>query len=431
MKVMPVIARSGACLLVGIILFLNLSSSAQSPTEVIWAVNGHSSTVTDVAFSPDGALMASGSFDKTVKLWSVADGTLLGVLSGHTAEVKSVAFSPDGSLLASAGYDRTVKLWRVTDGALVATLTGHDDAVRSVAFSPDGSLVASGSQDRNVNVWRVADGSLARSLGGNANWVMSVAFSPDGSSIVSGGADRSVTQWRVSDGKIVRRFTGHSDWVMSVAFSPNGKQITSAGLDLSVKIWDANGGALLRNLTDFSNGVNWVGYSPDGSSLITADWSLAIKVWNQVDGSLARSFVEDALVSAVRFSPDGSTFGYALADGGVVLAANSGGAPLPPVALDVVAGTDKASYSNREKAAILVSVTDGSAAIAGASVNTTVTSSKGVKTVLKGTTGENGVAMLKYTVSTKQGTGAYRIDTTVSKSGCVSAADSCSFMVTK
>jgi len=428
---MSVIARSGACLLAGVFSFLSLPALAQSTPLIIWGVNGHSSTVTDVAFSPNGAVMVSGSFDKTVKLWSVADGALVGVLSGHTAEVKSVAFSPDGRLVASAGYDRTVKLWRVADGALVATLTGHADTVRSVAFSPDGSLVASGSQDRTVNLWRVADGTLVRTLAGNANWVMSVAFAPDGNTVVSGGADRSVTQWRVSDGQLVRRLTGHSDWVMSVAVSPNGQRIASAGLDASVRVWDANSGALVRNLSDFSNGVNWVSYSPDGNSLITADWSLAIKVWNLADGSLTRSFVEDALVSAVRFSPDGSEFGYGLADGEVVLAGNSGGAPLAPVVLDVVAGTEKTSYSNRDKARILVSVTDGSATVAGASVSTTVTSSKGVKTVLKGTTGANGVAVLSYTVNSKQGTGTYRIDAAVSKSGCVSATDSCSFTVSK
>ena len=109
MKLMSAVTRAGASLLVGVFFFLSLSASAQTAPSAIWSVNGHASTVTDVAISADGRLMASASFDHSIKVWSVADGALLAVLSGHAAEVKSVAFSRDGSMLASGSYDRTVK----------------------------------------------------------------------------------------------------------------------------------------------------------------------------------------------------------------------------------------------------------------------------------------------------------------------------------
>jgi hypothetical protein len=106
-----------------------------------------------LAFSPDGSLLASGSFDKTVRLWSVSDGKLLHTQEGHTASVLGVAFSPDGKTLASGSVDGTVRLWRVADGSPIRVLQGHTDFVYAVAFSPDGKTLASGGADNAVRLW--------------------------------------------------------------------------------------------------------------------------------------------------------------------------------------------------------------------------------------------------------------------------------------
>ena len=107
-------------------------------------------SINSLSFSPDGNLLASGSDDKTTKLWDVKSGSLIRTLS-ETSYVTSVAFSPDGSLLASGNYGKTIKLWDVKSGSLIriltGPLTGHTDPVYSVAFSPDGNLLASGSSD--------------------------------------------------------------------------------------------------------------------------------------------------------------------------------------------------------------------------------------------------------------------------------------------
>src|SRR5262245_27315558 len=115
----------------------------------------HNSIVSSVTFSPDGKMLATGSSDRTVKLWDVTTGQELTTLEGQMAQVRSVAFSPDGKMLATGSDDRTARLWDVTTGQELTTLKGHMTQVWSVAFSPDGKMLATGSSDRTVKLWDV------------------------------------------------------------------------------------------------------------------------------------------------------------------------------------------------------------------------------------------------------------------------------------
>ncbi|MCA2629079.1 MULTISPECIES: serine/threonine-protein kinase, partial [unclassified Microcystis] len=141
-------------------------------------LTGHSETVFSVAYSPDGRYLASGSKDKTIKIWEVATGKGLRTLTGHSGVVLSVAYSPDGRYLASGSQDKTIKIWEVATGK-VRTLTGHYMTFWSVAYSPDGRYLASGSGDKTIKIWEVETGKELRTLTGHSIGVLSVAYSPD------------------------------------------------------------------------------------------------------------------------------------------------------------------------------------------------------------------------------------------------------------
>ncbi|KAH0565258.1 hypothetical protein GP486_001355 [Trichoglossum hirsutum] len=158
-------------------------------------LEGHSAVVRAVAFSPDGQLVVSGSYDSTVKLWDTATGAVRHTLIGHSNDVTGVAFSPDGQLVVSGSGDNTVRLWDTATGAVRHTLMGHSDYVIGVAFSPDGQLVVSGSYDKTVRLWDTATGTVCHTLKGHSGPTWSVAFSPDGRLIASGSADTTVGLW--------------------------------------------------------------------------------------------------------------------------------------------------------------------------------------------------------------------------------------------
>ena len=272
---------------------------------------GHTSEVTSVSFSPDGSTLASGSSDYTVKLWDVATRQNIATLTGHTSSVISVSFSPDGSTLASGSRGNTVKLWDVATRRNTATLTGHRHWVNSVSFSPDGSTLASGSSDYAVKLWDVATRQNIATLEAHTSSVRSVSFSPDGSTLASGSSDNTVKLWDVAT-KSWNFFT-HTGVAGKVSFSPDGNTLASGSWDYAVKLWDVATRRNIATLEAHRHNVASVSFSPEGSTLASGSRDNTVKLWDVATRrNIATLEAHTNSVNSVSFSPDGST----LASGG-------------------------------------------------------------------------------------------------------------------
>ncbi|KAM0147384.1 hypothetical protein ACHAPG_010625 [Botrytis cinerea] len=211
-------------------------------------LEGHCSSVSSVAFSQDGKIVASGSGDKTIRLWDTATGKSLQTLEGHSGYVFSVAFSPNGKMVASGSYDKTIRLWDTITGKSLQTLEGYSGSVFSVAFSPNGKMVASGSSDKTIRLWDTITGKSLQTLEGHSGYVSSVAFSQDGKIVASGSNDKTIRLWDTTTGKSLQTLEGHSGYFFSVAFSPNGKIVASGSGDKTIRLWDTATGESLQTL---------------------------------------------------------------------------------------------------------------------------------------------------------------------------------------
>jgi WD40 repeat protein len=291
--------------------------------ECVKILKGYSDRVFSLAFSPDGCLLATGSEDRLVRVWDVKTGQLLKMLSGHTDEVRSVAFSPQSyigkqsihhsnrqnqtrHLLASASYDRTVRLWDINTGECCKTLEGHTDWVWSVAFSPDGKTLASSSSDCTVKLWSASSGKCLRSLQGHSQQIRTVDFSPDGKILASGSDDCSVRLWNYHTGEALRVLPGHTSWISSIAFSPDDCLLASGSEDQSVRLWKTQTNLCLKTLQGHSNGVWSVAFSPQGTRLASGSQDGVIRFWDSRTGTCREGFQgHSSWIWSVTFSSDG------------------------------------------------------------------------------------------------------------------------------
>ena len=282
-------------------------------------VTNHSSSIQELIFAANGRLISGA--DTTARFWDGLNGRFLSTINA-TASVTTMALSPDGQLIAMPGTNHTVKIYRVSDGALVQTLVGHTEDITGLAFSHDGKLLASGAffstNNNPIKLWNVSDWSLLRELSGPFIFgpFDDINFSAD-DSLISATSEGTPAVWRVSDGTFIRNF----DCCGLTRFSPDGTLLVVA-LN-PVRVYRTSDWLQVASLSDQNQAL---AFTADGQYLAVGGQS-QIQFWRVSDWTL-QLFYDQELgypgrgVSSLAFSADGTRFAYGRMDAVVAVATN-------------------------------------------------------------------------------------------------------------
>lgn len=325
---------------------VTVGRSLTPPGAEMARLEGHTEGVTTLAVLPDGRL-ASGSDDRTIRLWDVTSGVETGRLEGHTSTVNFLAVLPDGRLasatagaiklwdlksgtetaglvghaggvdalailpagLASGGVDAAIRLWDAHSGNEVARLEGHTGTIYSLAALPGSRLASAGSG--TIRLWDTKSGTeTARLVGHEDRGVYALAALPD-DRLASAAGDNTIKIWDLSSGAEIVRLEGHTNWVMALSVLPDGRLATGS-FDNTIRLWDLNSGAETGRLEGHTGGVKALTILPDGR-LASASRDRTIRLWLpnrsgeifSLDGHTDITTTATATVTGLAVLPDG------------------------------------------------------------------------------------------------------------------------------
>ncbi|MEO0348820.1 MAG: AAA-like domain-containing protein [Cyanobacteria bacterium P01_A01_bin.15] len=262
--------------------------------------SGHEASVLEVAYSPDGELVATTSADQTVKLWA-KDGQLLHSFTGN-ATTFGLAFHPQQPLLAATDLDGSLQIWNLETKTLEQTIQAHEGAAWDVNFSPTGDFLVSGGADRQVKVWSLG-GRLLNTLSGHAGMVWQVAVSPTDQTISSASLDGTAKVW-TPEGQLLRSIpaTETDSSVWSVAVSPTQNVMAMAGDDAVIQIWQS-ATDLLQSLTGHTKRIDRLAFSADGGAIASTALDQTIRIWSN-EGEPWRVLQLSGEIRRLGFSPN-------------------------------------------------------------------------------------------------------------------------------
>ncbi|CAI2166110.1 17730_t:CDS:10 [Funneliformis geosporum] len=210
---------------------------------------GHTGSIGTVAL-PNKSLKfcITGSQDRTVKYWDLSQTDLskcdeehrpksLYTHQAHEKDINSISISQNDKMFASGSQDKTIKIWSVADGKLLGTCIGHKRGVWCVQFSPVDQTIVSSSGDKNIKIWSINDFSCLKTFEGHTNTVLKVSFITSGLQLISSGSDGLVKLWNVKSNECVTTLDNHTEKIWSLTIRKDEKFVASGGGDSLINIW--------------------------------------------------------------------------------------------------------------------------------------------------------------------------------------------------
>jgi WD40 repeat protein len=296
---------------------------AEPSLRIVRTLAGHEQRISCIALARDGNTLVSGCgryfLPPELWIWDIGKGAVRTKLAGHTTSLWDLAFSPDGTILASAATHE-LRLWSMPDGKLLRTLPSEqsDGCFWTVAFSPDGATLAATTNESGVDarLWRCADGKPLRIFQGNMGSVRSLTYSPDCTFLALASSEMDVQIWRVRDweswslGALKGVFGDNA--VRNIAFSPDGALFAAGAQLWRVSDWKLIGALEADEFEPRQ--VRHVAFSPDNSLLATATrirgtwpkWPDDVQIWRVADKKLLYRQRWPDNTPCLTWTPDGS-----------------------------------------------------------------------------------------------------------------------------
>ena len=261
-------------------------------------MTGHNGLISRVEWAPNGILLASTSFDRTIKLWNLSSGECVNTLTGHEGRVWAVAWSPDSKFIASGSTDKTVRVWNSRTGELVSKFDIAGGTCLNMEWSPDGELIAAGGIGDNWSIIiRHVKTQTSQILEGHTAQVNSVAWSPDGKILASVSHDTTIRLWDRETLELKKILTGHNADVHSVNWAPDGSLLATASLDNTIRLWNPHTGQTILILEGHTASVNCVEFSHDGTFLASKSSDSTVRLWRCDTWETVTILSEEALKS--------------------------------------------------------------------------------------------------------------------------------------
>ncbi|MEO1394574.1 MAG: WD40 repeat domain-containing protein [Cyanobacteria bacterium J06634_5] len=234
--------------------------------------------------------IATGSGSGEIKLWDLETGDLTATVSGQAGRIISLAVDPNGTHIASGSSNGTIQVWPLTGNAAsvrtsqVKALVTVGPQINALAFHPtDSNVLISGDHDGIIQVWNLDQDEPTLTLDGDIDRILGLAVSSDGQYVASGSKDNLIQIWNLTTGEQVQSIEGHDFVVASVAFSPDGQMLASGSYDESIKMWDWAQAKELCTLNGHSGFVHTVAFTDSGSVLVSGGYDGTVRTWNLTD----------------------------------------------------------------------------------------------------------------------------------------------------